>query len=559
MISSKRALLLFCLIGIVLFLGLLCPLMEYDSNQFAVMSMKMYLENNFIDLVKGTEEYLDKPHMHFWLAALSYKIFGLHDWAYRIPAVLASILAAYSCFGLGRLLYNKNVGIIAALMFLTAQTIVLANIDVRTDAVLTGFTVFSIWQLAMYVETRKLLPIVLGAFGAAIAFSTKGQIAIVVIGICLFCHLLYTRKWNVLWNWKVLAALATFAICIAPMLYAYYHQFDLHPEKVIRGRDHRSGIFFILWEQSFERLTGDGMGKNSSDYFFFFHTVLWEFLPWTLIMIGAIGTRFKRIVKDRFTYTPGYDFLTVGGIAIIFILISFAQFKLPHYLNITIPLFAVLTASYLYRIYETGKLKTLVIFLRSQCVITSILVIMAVLLLFLVFGLPPWYIVVLFALVLMLFVYFMMKKEETLSKLITITVVASVLVNIVMNAHFYPKLLNYQAGSTIAREINTQGINPVTVYKVGTLATWALDFYTQHLTPSLSIDEIEEKLALSDSNDPIWLYVDEPNLQRIKEEGIPIKETIKAASFRITKLTFKFVNPNTREAQLKYQYLVRVR
>ena len=46
------------------------------------------------------------------------------------------------------------------------------------------------------------------------------------------------------------------------MLYAYYHQFDLHPEKVIRGRDNRSGIFFIFWEQSFERLSGEGGWKE---------------------------------------------------------------------------------------------------------------------------------------------------------------------------------------------------------------------------------------------------------------------------------------------------------
>ncbi|MEX0314013.1 MAG: ArnT family glycosyltransferase, partial [Allomuricauda sp.] len=274
MISSVRYWFLIALILVVYIAGLFVTLFENDSAQFAVMAMRMVQENDFFTLIKGTEEYLDKPHMHYWLAAFSYKLFGIHDWAYRIPGVLAIFLGAYSCFGLGKLLYNKDVGRLSALIFLTVQTIVLSGIDVRTDAVLTGFSIFAIWQLALYVEKNSLTHVLLGAFGAGLAFSTKGQIALVVIGMALLCHLAYTRKWNRLLNWKIFLALLVFAITIAPMLYAYYLQFDLHPEKVIRGRDHRSGIFFILWEQSFERMSGQGVGKNSSDFFFFFHTFL---------------------------------------------------------------------------------------------------------------------------------------------------------------------------------------------------------------------------------------------------------------------------------------------
>ena len=208
------------------------------------MAMRMVQENDFINLIKGTEEYLDKPHMHYWLAALSFKIFGIHDWAYRIPAILITLLGAYSCYGLGKLFYNTDIGKFSALIFMTAQTIVLSNIDVRTDAVLTGLTIFAIWQLIRYVEKGSLWAILLGALGAGMAFSTKGQIALVVIGISLLCHLIYTRKWKSLLSWKLIPALLIFGITISPMLYAYYQQFDLHPEKIIRGKSNRSGIFF---------------------------------------------------------------------------------------------------------------------------------------------------------------------------------------------------------------------------------------------------------------------------------------------------------------------------
>ena len=300
MISNLRYWFLVLLIILVYICGLFATLMENDSAQFAVMAMRMVQENDFLNLFKGPNEYLDKPHMHYWLAALSYKIFGIYDWAYRIPGLLATLLGAFSCYGLGNLLYNKHTGKLAALIFLTAQTMVLGVIDVRTDAVLTGFTIFAIWQLVTYIEKGKLSSILLGAFGAGIAFSTKGQIALLVIGLPILCHVAYTRNWKVFFNWKVLAALVVFGISISPMLYAYYHQFDLHPEKVIRGKTDRSGIFFIFCDLSFDRVCGEGMVKNSSDYLLFFHTLLWVFLPWNILEFGALSNRVKELFRGKF-------------------------------------------------------------------------------------------------------------------------------------------------------------------------------------------------------------------------------------------------------------------
>ena len=196
MISNIRYWFLLSLVFLVYLAGMFATLFENDSAQFAVMAMRMVQENDFLSLFKGPEEYLDKPHLHYWLAAIAFKIFGLHDWAYRIPALLATLLGAYSCYGLGKLLYDRDTGKLAALIFMTSQTIILSVIDVRTDAVLTGFAILAIWQLAAYIETKNLKHIALGAFAAGMAFSTKGQIALLVVGFPIICHLYFTRKWQ---------------------------------------------------------------------------------------------------------------------------------------------------------------------------------------------------------------------------------------------------------------------------------------------------------------------------------------------------------------------------
>lgn len=551
MISNTRYWLLLVMAVLVYIAGMFVKLFENDSAQFAVMAMRMVQENDFLSLFKGPEEYLDKPHMHYWLAVLSFKIFGIHDWAYRIPGILATLLGAYSCFGLGRLLYNGATGKLAALIFMTAQTIMLAAIDVRTDAVLTGFAIFAIWQLASYIETKTLKNTILGAFGAGIAFSTKGQIALLVIGFPLLCHLAYTRKWKRFLSWKVLIALLVFVITIVPMLYAYYHQFDLHPEKIIRGKGNRSGLFFIFWEQSLERMNGTGMGKNSSDYFFFFHTFLWVFLPWTVLGILAFSSRIKTLYKQKFKYNSANEFLTLGGIALIFIVISFAQFKLPHYLNITMPLFAVLTASYLYNLYQQDKRKTIKVVLGVQYFILSLVFLATVFICFYVFKFESTFSYILLGLVFALVTFFCLKREDYFIRIITLSVFSSLGLNAVLNTHFYPSLLDYQAGSSMAETVAENNIPVDNIYKVSAQHTWALDFYNKKPVKITSVTELSTKKN-------IWVYVDDLQLKEIQNMGYDWDRQFTEDQFRITRLQGKFLDPTTRKKVLHKRHLVHI-
>lgn len=246
-LSKNNIIFLYALLALVYIAGLFIPLMEFDSAQHATMAMRMYLKNDFIHLFRGFDEYLDKPHMHFWLSAFSFKLFGVSHWAYRIPALLFTLLGAYSCYSLAKELYQNKSGHLAALIFLSSQAIILSNHDVRTDAVLTGASIFAIWQLVKYINTKNLLSIILGAIGLGVAFSTKGQLAVLIIGSALFCYVLYNRKWDAVFNWKLVIGLLTFLISSTPMLYAYYLQFDMHPEKLVEGQKKYLGnsIYFL--------------------------------------------------------------------------------------------------------------------------------------------------------------------------------------------------------------------------------------------------------------------------------------------------------------------------
>ena len=528
---------LFVLFALAMAFGLSVPLMENDAAQFAVMSQRMILTHDFWSLYKGTAPYLDKPHLHFWLSAWSMKLFGLTDWAYRLPSLAALWFGGYSVYRWSLLAQPKHIARWAALIFLSVYSVVLASMDVRTDAVLTASVAWALWQFSDYLVRERWRNLVWGALATAMAFSAKGQLGVVLVGLPVLAHLWHTRKWYLLFRWPALLGLGVFALGISTVFYAYYLQFDLHPELVIRGIDQRSGVFFILWEQSFERMSGTGMGSNSPDYLFFFHTFLWVFLPWTLVGVFAWGDRWRQISSAR-SFPESMTFI---GVTAIMVLISFAQFKLPHYLNGTLPIWAVLSAPYL---SVLSSKKPWVI--AQKTLLTAVLICSGVLVW--AFGtgseLGVWV-----ALVAVVALPRLWRSSTGMIWRYTALIFGGLY--LMMHLFFYPNLLAYQSGVSLAKAWHKDRATgkEAPIYKLSDQFTWSLDFYTHQ--PLVLIDSTQIS-TISQG----WLYTEiDPNIL-LKDTNRNWTLVEKSPHFRITRLNWSFLNPQTRTNQLSYRYLI---
>ncbi|MDE1208078.1 ArnT family glycosyltransferase [Tenacibaculum larymnensis] len=539
--QQKNIKYLYFLVAVVYVIGLFIPLMANDSAQHATMSMRMYLSDNFFELLKGPNPYLDKPHMHFWLSAISFKIFGLHEWAYRLPALLFTILGAYSVYQLTKKLYSKSVAHFGSLIFLTSQSIILANHDVRTDAVLTGATIFAIWQLFEYVSTKKLISIILGAIGMGISFSTKGFYGVGIICFAIFSHIIYTKKFNVIFSYKVLIGLFAFFLSITPVVYAYYVQFGM------------DGVNFILWSQNVERITATGFKQNSPDYFFFFHSLLWTFLPWAFLMYYGLFYQIKKLVKNKFKSVQDIELLTLGGVLITLLIISFSKFKLPHYLNPLLALFSVFTAGVLYNLQKDNQQKTLKIFVGFVYFMTIVLTIAVVLILCFTFNTPSILTFIISCILFLVLLFSLIQKENLSKKIVINSVLLMVFINVVLNTYFYPELLQYQGGIKLATIVNqNDSINIEDVYFYENDYSWPLDFYTERNTPHITKEE------LKNINKDVWIVIRNIPLEKVEEDGFIIKEKHRVDHFRVTRLSLKFLNPKTRDSKLGDAYLLKI-
>lgn len=515
--------------------GMFIPLMENDSAQHASMAMRMTLNNDFLHLYKGENPYLDKPHLHFWLSALFMKLFGINAFVYRIPAVLLLFFGAFSTFKLANILYkNKQIAHVSALIFLSAQTIILSAHDVRTDAVLTGFVIFSIWQWIAFIKKQKFSAIFLAGFSLAMAFSSKGLMAIVIVGACVLSYLMYSRDWKRFFNIKLLLGILSFIIGILPILFAYYIQFG------------EEGIRFILMNQSVNRLTGTGFEDNNSDYFFFFHTLLWAFLPFSLLFYFGVFEKTKFFVVTKFKKIVRKEFLTLGGFWMVLLIFSFSKFKLPHYLNGLIPILAILAASYLFQIFQNKDLKKIKILYVIQLVVIFATIPGIILLLIYFTGIYSLFFFVISLILYVVLIYLIIKKSPLFQKYTFISLLFAIAVNLFLNTQFYPVLTQYQGSMKLAEFVNTKNIDKEKIKMLEGDESWDFDFYTKRNTPRISENHlVKGDLLIIEGEQIINL---KKNYKIIKVEN----------NFGITRLSLKFLNPKTRMGQLDKMYLIQI-
>jgi 4-amino-4-deoxy-L-arabinose transferase-like glycosyltransferase len=535
---------LLALLGVAYVIGLFVPLLDNDSAHHANIALHMYLSGDYVNLIDEGHDYLDKPHLHFWLAAASYHLFGITSFAYKFPSFLFTIFGIYSTYRLGKSLYNREVGKLSALVIASAFAFILANNDVRMEAILTASIAFATWQLVDWINRKSFINVIGSAFGLALAFSTKGLIGVFVPAVGIFFYIVYKKDWKAFYHWQLLALIILFFAFISPVLYCYYVQYDLHPEKIIRGKSGWSGVKFILLQQTFERYEGKSFGgAGSKDYFFFFHSFLWAFAPWSVIAYLAVVNRIRNAANKK------YEWLSTGTFVVMAIMITFSGFKLPHYINIIFPAVSVLTSGYL--LEKMGKSKPIHRLSITQVVICVLCLIVAAMVNGWAFPLHNWFVFFGAFVFILLFIFVLRSLHQQFQKLVVLSVLTSAFIFFLLNSNFYPRLLTYQGGNELAFETKDK-VDPKTVYIWPEVYNPSFQFYSKELKKDFSDSVLNQ-------NHAVWILTDRAHLTQLQEKNLHVFQHYVHYDYNIGTMTGKFINPNTRKQTLDSLFLVRVK
>lgn len=543
-IPEKRLyLFLIALISLVSTLALFGGVMEPDSALYASISKNIVLNNDWLNLYVRGLDWLDKPHLTFWLAAASFKILGINAFAYKLPSFLAGLLGAWYLYKFSKDIYNERTGILSALIFLSALHVLVSTFDVRAEIYITTFTLAAIYHYYK-AHTASFWHIILGSLFAAFAIMIKGIFVLIPVFGGFIVYWLLTKQWQQLQKPKWWIAIALILIFIIPELYALYIQFDLHPEKVVFGKTNVSGLKFFFWDSQFGRFFNNGPIKGKGDISFFLHTTLWAFLPWSVLFYTSVANLFSK--KNRVDL-PAETILIWTSAAITFLLFSLSKFQLPHYILIILPQFAIITALYIQKLEG----KSLKVFSVAQ---TTIFILVSVILAAIAYFFNfDHYLFAITIIAVVLIVGLLLFKGKIQETVVGRSVMISVALMIFLSVFFYPAVLKYEAGREAGIWLNKN--YPKANAKVLMYPdAYSFDFYKNG-----NVEYIwhYEDLAEIKKDKNTILYIQDDDLARLKKDFNA--EVLNGFEYyHITKLTPKFINEESRPTVLEHFYLVRL-
>ena len=523
------------------------PLMEIDSVQYANISREMLVHKNFLQIFDQGKDYLDKPPLLFWISSISMYLFGINDFAFRLPSILMAIVAIYSTYKFTLLYYSKELALLASLILASSQAMFLITHDVRTDTMLMSWVILGIWQFAHWTKFKNWGSLIVAFVAVAFGMMTKGPIALMVPIFSFVPHLLIHKNFKLLFRWEYLIGLLIIIVLLIPMDLGLYQQFDLHPEKEMYGRTGTSGLRFFYWTQSFGRITGESIWHENDHFTFLFENLIWGFLPWTLYFIVGLFSDFFKLIKNKLQIDPNTEWISTPGFLITYCALGISHYQLPHYIYIVLPFISIITAKC---VYNTNFQKDKSIFKSVLNVINVFIYVLVLLLLIILLIIPfpsnIYLSITLFISFAIIITYFIYSKKILIPRLVQFALFCILTTNLFLSIFFYPKLLEFQLGNIVSKYITKKGINKNSFYLYHVYNERSLDFYSNY-----SFQNIDNLAKLKPFD---YVLIDNKSIINDSLKGFNQVQLISA--FHVSTLNAKFLNPRTRDSALDYYYIL---
>jgi Dolichyl-phosphate-mannose-protein mannosyltransferase len=275
---------------------------DVDAVQ-AQIARNMLSSGDWVTARLNGVAYLEKAPLVYWMMAASYRIFGVHDWAARLPLALAVVLLCWVTYRFGRWAFDEEAGTYAGLALATSVGLFLFTRILIPDATLTLAITGAVWAWLRLLEPddgRALRwSAALGAC-LGIGLLLKGLIAVIFPLVAGLAYMTVTQQLRSGAQWRRLhlGTAATVALAIAAPWHLLatlhnppYFAFSLHS-----GPGEYHGFFWFYFVN--EHLLRFLNLRYPRDYntvprlWFWLLNLLWIF-PWSVYLLGSPALSFR--------------------------------------------------------------------------------------------------------------------------------------------------------------------------------------------------------------------------------------------------------------------------
>ena len=306
-------------------------LWDNSETAYGEVAREVLLTHDWIVLHLNGAPWYVQPPLYFWIAAAFARAFGVTEFALRLPAALATIAMAGAVGYVVARVASARAALLAAVVLSTSLMQAVVGRLAIMDALLDLAVAVAILSWFAALRTGGARWWYGGWVALALGTLAKGPVALVTT-------LLVVVPWAV-WEARaggriavpgvrrVVAGVALFATLLAPWAIALY----------------RAAGFVAFDEMVGHYTVGRYLGtieNQSGPIWYYVPVVILGFFPWIAFLVPASW----RAWRDAAERTGSLARLALVWAIVPFVFFSFAKTKLPNYIALELPAFAVLVA-----------------------------------------------------------------------------------------------------------------------------------------------------------------------------------------------------------------------
>lgn len=326
----------FC--GFLFFFGLAYfGLIGADEPRYAQVAREMLARHDWISPTLGGKPWLEKPPLYYWQAMLAYSIFGVSDWAARLPCAVDATLMVFAVY-----LFLKRLRpafqLDAALMTASAAGVIGFARAASTDMPLAA--TFAIALLAWYAwyESEFYLDLAIFYVFLALGMLAKGPVAPLLAAVIITLFAAAKHDFRLLLRTLWIPGMVLFCAVSLP----WYVAVQIRNPEFLR--------VFIL-EHNLARF-GTNLYHHPEPFWYFIPVTLIGLIPWTVCVVAAAAESVRVWWTERQQMLASEDALNVFlmiWLVVPVVFFSLSKSKLPGYIVPALPAGTLLLAEYLRR------------------------------------------------------------------------------------------------------------------------------------------------------------------------------------------------------------------
>jgi 4-amino-4-deoxy-L-arabinose transferase-like glycosyltransferase len=297
-------------------LGLVGP----DEPRYAAIARAMSETHDWVTPRLWGTPWFEKPVLYYWTAGIAMRLFGVSEFAARLPSALAALLAVVAVAWTALRSYGLGTAWYSLLMLPTSVAMIGFSRAASPDMLFAGLLTAAMAVASEMLQKPRPGPILRVAFGFFLGASVlaKGPAALILAGGATLLWAALSREWRAPFRFLHPLIIAVFCATALP----WYILCALRNPDFLR---------VFIWQHNFERYLTP-IFEHRQPFWFYVPILAIASAPWIVMATSLLSTKWN---KDEWEDSPGIFIFCWALFPFLFF--SFSQSKLPGYILPSIP------------------------------------------------------------------------------------------------------------------------------------------------------------------------------------------------------------------------------